>query len=136
MMTEAKKPTVMLADDELQIRLLMKSILMSLSCDVIGEAKNGFEAVEMFARLQPDFLLLDILMPLKSGEDALAEIISCFPEAKVIMLTGISDRVIVTKCVKLGAKGFIRKDNPIPELRQRLAETIRGLMPKKEEPEA
>lgn len=126
-MPDLNKTKVLLADDELQIRLLMKSIMTFLGYEVIGRAKNGIEAVEMYAMLRPDFLFLDILMPKKNGEEALTEIMSSYPDAKVIMLTGVSDRESVTKCINLGASGFIRKDNPIPELRRKISETVNSI---------
>ncbi len=116
-MTAKKKNRVMIADDESHVRKYISAIMKEMNSEIIGEAKNGKEAVEMFARLKPGILLLDINMPLKSGKNALREIVSRFPGAFVIMLTSLTDRETIEDCLSLGASGFIRKDVSIDEFK-------------------
>ena len=64
-MANQRKPRVLLADDEMHLRMLMKTVITSMNCDVVGEAKNGAEAVERYKQTKPDITLLDINMPVK-----------------------------------------------------------------------
>ncbi len=116
-MTAKKKNLVMIADDETHVRKYIGAIMKEMNSEIAGEAKNGKEAVEMFARLRPSLLLLDINMPLKSGKTALQEIIARFPQAFVIMLTSLADRETIEDCISMGASGFIRKDVNIDEFK-------------------
>ena len=122
-MNKKRKIRVGLADDEIHIRMLMKKVFMSMNCEIVGEAKNGSEAVELFRKEKPDILFLDINMPVKTGEEALKEIIEEFPDAFIIMLTSIADMEIVEKCLKAGAVNYIRKDTPLNELKEIVKET-------------
>lgn len=122
-MADTGKPKVLLADDEAHLRMLMKTVMRSMNCEIIGEAKNGIEAVELFKKEKPDLLLLDINMPLKSGEEALKEITNEFPDAFVIMLTSLADMESVENCLALGAANYIRKDTPIEEMKDIIKET-------------
>ncbi len=94
-----------------------------MNCEIVGEAANGKDAVDMFKSLKPNLLLLDINMPLKSGKEALAEIMKRYSNAFVIMLTSLSDKQTIEDCIKLGASGFIRKDIPIDEMKQIIRKT-------------
>ncbi|MFP4474612.1 MAG: response regulator transcription factor [Desulfatibacillaceae bacterium] len=120
---EQRKPTVIVADDEPHLRVLMRSIMRSMGIDIVGEAKNGKEAVEMWREFHPDLLLLDVNMPLMDGEDVLKEIMQDDEDAFVIMLTSVSDLGTVEKCVDLGASNYIRKDTPIPEIKKLIRTT-------------
>jgi two-component system chemotaxis response regulator CheY len=122
-MTQSRKPRVLLADDEPHIRMLIKTVMRSMNCEVIGEALNGNEAIELFKKEKPDLLMLDINMPLRTGEEALKEIMTEFPDAFVIMLTSVSDLESVENCLSLGASNFIRKDTPIQEMKKIIKET-------------
>jgi two-component system, chemotaxis family, chemotaxis protein CheY len=122
-MTTPKKMRTMIADDEAHVRKLIKSVLLSMNCEVIGEAANGRDAVEMFKELKPNILLLDINMPLKSGKEALGEILNRYSNAFVIMMTSLSDKETIEDCIKLGASGFIRKDIEIDEMKQIIRKT-------------
>jgi two-component system chemotaxis response regulator CheY len=101
----------------------MKAVLASLNCDVIGEAKTGVEAVELYKKLKPDLMLLDVNMPLKTGNEVLNEILSDFPKAFIIILTSVSDVGTITECLSLGAANYIRKDTPIAEIKAIIKET-------------
>jgi len=113
----------MVADDESHVRKLIKTLLISMNCEVVGEAANGRDAVEMFKSLKPNILMLDINMPLKSGKEALAEILKRYSNAFVIMLTSLSDKETIEDCINLGASGFIRKDIDIDEMKDIIRKT-------------
>jgi two-component system, chemotaxis family, chemotaxis protein CheY len=125
-MTTPKKLRAMIADDEAHVRKLIRNVLISMNCEVVGEAANGKEAVEMFKASKPNILLLDINMPLKSGKEALGEILKRYSNAFVIMMTSLSDKETIEDCIKLGASGFIRKDIEIDEIKEIIRTTWRA----------
>ncbi|MGA7874270.1 MAG: response regulator [Desulfoferrobacter sp.] len=127
----AIKPRVIIADDEPHVRVLLRALLKSMNCEVVGAAANGVEAVELFKQQKPHMLLLDINMPLKTGDQVLQEIIAQFPNAFIIMLTSVTDMGNVEKCLELGAANYIRKDTPPTELKSIIKETFQEFVRKK-----
>lgn len=121
---ETVKHRVVLVDDEDHIRLLIKTLVLSMNCEVVGEGRNGEEAISLFREKKPDLMLLDINMPLKTGEEALKEILGEFPTARIIMLTSLSDMETVTKCIADGAVNYIRKDTPLQEIKSIISEML------------
>ena len=121
-MYEEKKIRVLIADDEPHILKLIGTVMSSMNNDVVARARNGNEAVEMFKEKKPDITLLDINMPVKDGTAALEEIMADTPDAFVIMMTSVSDMETVEKCIELGASHYIRKDTPIPEMKEMILE--------------
>jgi two-component system chemotaxis response regulator CheY len=116
--------TVVIADDEMYVRVVIRSILESLQLNVVGEAADGEEALRVFRDKKPDLLLLDVNMPLKTGEDTLRTILGEFPEARVIMFSSVADRDSVERCLDLGARHYIRKDCPPDEMRRIIQEVL------------
>ena len=121
------KRRVILADDEKHIRAMMKAVISSMNCEIVGEAADGQEAVNLYKKEKPDLLLLDINMPQKSGIDGLREIMREFPAATVIMLTSVVDMENVKQCIELGAANYMRKDTSVTEMRQIIKDTLEGL---------
>lgn len=106
-----KKIKVLIADDSFELREAMKVLLSSnKEIEVIGEAKNGVEAVEKTLNLHPDILLLDIRMPTKDGLTALKEIKKKHSQVKVVILSILDERECVREAFNLGASGYIVKD--------------------------
>jgi DNA-binding NarL/FixJ family response regulator len=91
--------------------------------ELVGEATNGREAVELFRRHEPDVTLMDLQMPEMGGIDALSAIRAEFPEARVIMLTTYTGDVQVFRALKAGARAYLLKGL----LRKELIETIRAV---------
>ena len=116
--------TVLLADDEAHIRLMLATLAKEIGLEVVGEATNGVGAVKLFREKLPDLMLLDINMPIKTGEWALREIMREFPEARIIMLTSMSDMATVEECLRNGAFNFIRKDCPLKDIRAGIVEAM------------
>jgi len=119
----SEKPRTIIADDEPHIRTLMKVVLESMGFEIIAQAANGQEAVDLFLKLKPDILLMDINMPIKTGLEALKEIIVLDPALCVIMLSSVSDVESVEQAIEIGAAHFIRKDTPITEIKKIVNET-------------
>jgi two-component system chemotaxis response regulator CheY len=100
---------VLIADDALFMREMIKEIVQQAGYDVVGEASNGIEVVEKFRELKPDITTMDIVMPLKSGIEALREITAEFREAKVVMCSALGQDALVIEALEAGAKDFIVK---------------------------
>lgn len=102
-------PKVLIVDDTAFMRKLLRNILFSGGFDIVGEAENGKQAVELYKQLKPDLVMLDIVMPEMNGIETLKAIKQIDPNAKVIMCTAIGQEKIVKAAIKLGAKGYIVK---------------------------
>ena len=100
---------IMIADDSDAIRLVLRDILAIGNHTIIGEAKDGAEAVELFPQLHPDLLLLDLAMPKKDGLDVVKEIIAQNPSAKIMLITASDDQKIIQQCLDSGAISYISK---------------------------
>ncbi|MGQ0605498.1 MAG: response regulator [Candidatus Nitrosotenuis sp.] len=100
---------VMIADDSDAIRLVLKDILEIGGHEVISEAQNGLEAVEMFSQTNPDVLLLDLAMPKKDGLVVAKEIMAKHKNAKIILITESENQKIINDCIRSGVKTFISK---------------------------
>ena len=122
-------PTVVLADDEPHIRMMMKIVLERAGFKLLAEATNGQEAVDCCHRLEPDLVLLDINMPIMNGDKALQEILADRPHTAVIMLTSVADSETVTQCIELGAADYLRKDTPVQEIGGRILKAWQSWTP-------
>jgi|GEM_PF-642405 len=100
---------VLIVDDSEEIRSLIRVILESKGHTVVGEAGNGAEALKAYAELRPEMVLLDIIMPGKSGIEVLEDIRKIDPEARVIMVTAVEQDTINRQLLVLGASGIIYK---------------------------
>ena len=100
---------IMIADDSDAIRLVLKDILSIGDHTIVGEAKDGAEAVELFPQVNPDLLLLDLAMPKKDGLTVVREIIAQNPTAKIILITASDDQKVIQQCLDSGAISAISK---------------------------
>ena len=100
---------VLIVDDLAFIKLIIRDILEKRGLEVAGEASNGIEAVEMYIKLKPDVVLMDITMPRMDGIQSLSKIMSIDPNAKVIMCSALGQQKLIIQAIKLGAKDFIVK---------------------------
>ena len=103
---------IVIADDDMFVSGALKTILeASGKITVAATGSDGTEAVDLYRIHQPDVLLMDIRMKEKSGLDASAEILKEFPDAKILLLTTFSDDEYIVKALKLGAKGYLLKQD-------------------------
>jgi len=100
---------VLIVDDALFMRTMMKDILMSGEIEVVGEASNGKEALEKYRELSPDLVTMDILMPVKSGIDAVRDIMAINRKARIIVCSIMGQESLVKEAIQAGAKDFITK---------------------------
>ena len=102
---------VLVVDDHPIVRRgLCMEINLHPEMQVVGEARDGIEAVAMERELHPDVILMDLIMPLKNGVEATAEIIAGNPTAKILILTSFSEEDKIVAAIKAGAMGSIMKD--------------------------
>jgi NarL family two-component system response regulator LiaR len=91
--------------------------------EVIGEASNGAEAIQLALELKPDVILMDLVMPVKTGLQAIEEIKQVQPDARILVLTSFAEDDNVSQAIRAGAYGFLLKDTSPDELVQ----TIRSV---------
>ncbi len=100
---------ILLVDDALFMRLLLRSILDGAGHTVVGEASTGREAVSLFRLFRPDIVIMDVTMPGQDGLAAMEEILRSSPNAQVIICTGLQFRRTATEAITRGARDFITK---------------------------
>ncbi len=113
---------LLVADDERHLRKTFSLAARLVGYETIAEASNGNEAVALYQQHKPDLVLLDINMPVKTGLEALEEIIALDPDANVIILTSLADQESVDKALELGATNYILKSTPIDKIKTILTE--------------
>ncbi|OYW31257.1 MAG: DNA-binding response regulator, partial [Chthoniobacter sp. 12-60-6] len=95
---------VLLAEDHQIVREGLRAMLnLEAGIKVVGEAENGRQAVELFAKLRPDVVVMDIAMPLLNGMEATRQLLQAFPGTKVLILSAHSDDAYVTMVMDIGA---------------------------------
>src|SRR4051794_19738727 len=117
---------VLIADDHPLFRDGLRSLLEARGIDVVGEARNGREAVEQARRLRPDVLLMDLQMPEMNGLEATRLLSAQMPDVKVVMLTASADDADLFEAIKSGAQGFIIKNLDSEEFFRLLEGVARG----------
>ncbi len=103
------KKRVLIVDDIRIIREKLKEIFKELGFEFAGEASDGDSAVNLYRELKPDLVTMDIVMPGKSGTDALREIIETDPDAKVIIITTLGQENVIIEALENGAAEFVVK---------------------------
>ena len=122
------KARILIADDASFMRQMIREIIESEGFEVCGEASDGVEAVDEFKRLQPDVVTMDIVMPRKSGIDAVRGIVAIDPGACVVMCSALGQETLVTEAIQAGAKDFIVK----PFKPDAVVETLKKVLEKED----
>ena len=100
---------ILVADDASFMRQMIREIVEAEGHEVVGEASDGDEAVEEFKRLHPDVVTMDIVMPRRSGIDAVKGIVALDPSACIVMCSALGQETLVKEALQAGAKDFIVK---------------------------
>lgn len=120
--------TVLLADDHTIVRQGLRKLLeIESDIEVIGEAKNGREAVSLAKTLSPDVVLLDIAMPLLNGLEALRQIHKAVPASKVLILSAHRDDAYIDQVMALGGSGYLIKQTSAQMLSMAIRKVKEGL---------
>ena len=115
---------ILVADDSDAIRLVLNDILSIGKHTIAGEASNGEEAVELFFKISPDLLLLDLAMPKKDGLTVVKEIMEKNPRAKIILITASDDQKIINQCLQFGALSCISKPFDINNVLKQITDSL------------
>jgi len=100
---------ILVADDASFMRQMIREIVEAEGHEVCGEASDGIEAVEKWKDLQPDLCTMDIVMPRRSGIDAVRGIVELDPGARIVMCSALGQETLVNEALEAGAKDFIVK---------------------------
>ena len=125
------KIRVIIVDDHTMVRQGLRTFLelqdtSALPIEVVGEAANGVEAVELACRTQPDIVLLDLVMPEMDGIQAARKIIEGSPRSRVIILTSFGEEDKLLPAIRAGAQGYLLKDIPPADLVRAIHEAYLG----------
>jgi DNA-binding NarL/FixJ family response regulator len=112
-----KRTRILLADDHAVVRQGFKMILEAQpDMEIVGEAGNGREAVELAEKLRPDIVVMDVAMPELNGIEAARRLVDTMPHAKVLALSMHKDSVYVREILRAGARGYLLKDSVAADL--------------------
>ena len=117
---------LLVVDDVPLFRAGLVSALREAGFDVVGEADNAEAAVGQAENLQPELVLLDVLMPGLSGIDVVEKIIAVAPDSRVVLLTASESEEDLLAGIKAGARGYIVKDTPFPSLVESIKMVAQG----------
>jgi DNA-binding NarL/FixJ family response regulator len=113
-----KKTRILLADDHQLVRAGFRALLKQMpTVEVVAEATDGREALDLFKKHRPDVVFIDIAMPKLNGLEAIARITREFPNAMVIVLSMHANHEYVVQAIQAGARGYLIKDDAISELK-------------------
>src|SRR5512135_2152549 len=122
--------TVLLADDQRLMREGLATLLaLADDIEIVGQAADGQEAIDLAKRFKPDVILIDIQMPRVDGIAATQTIHSILPQTKVIMLTTFSDDEYLMAGLRAGAIGYLLKDMPSEQLAEAIRSAAKGQSP-------
>ena len=100
---------IMVADDASFMRQMIREIVEGEGHEVVGEAADGDEAVETYKQVQPELVMMDIVMPRRSGIDSVKAILKLDPKARVVMCSALGQETLVAEAMDAGALDFIVK---------------------------
>lgn len=119
-----KKKRVLICDDAEFMRTMLRDLLVEGGYEVAGEAQNGVEAISKYKELKPDLVTMDIVMPIKSGIDAVIEICEDDPDARIVMCSALGQEILVMDAIEAGAKDFIVKPFTKSDVLDRLKRVV------------
>jgi two-component system chemotaxis response regulator CheY len=119
---------ILVADDASFMRMMIREIVENEGYEIVGEASDGIQAVEMYRELHPDIVTMDIVMPRRSGIDAVREIVELEPSACIVMCSALGQESLVSESLQAGARNFIVKpfkpESVLTTLREALEKEI------------
>ena len=100
---------ILVVDDAVFMRKYIAGCLENSGLRVVGEAGDGYEAIEKYKKLNPDIVIMDITMPKMSGIDAIKEIYKIDPKCRIVVCSALTAKQTVNEAIKAGAKDYIAK---------------------------
>lgn len=116
--------TVLVVDDAIYFRIKIKQMLERLGHEVVGEASDGVKAAEMYSKLLPDIVTMDISMPNANGIEGVEKIMEKHPHARIVMVSALGQRNMILEAMQKGAKHFIVKPFQIEVLGSTLTKVL------------
>lgn len=119
---------IVMADDHSVVRDGLKAIIQQMdpNIDIVGEAADGRELLDLAEKKRADVYLVDISMPAMSGIEATKRLLKHDPTSKVIILSMYKDKVLVEKAIKAGARGYVLKEGATEEIARAIEEVYEG----------
>ena len=115
---------ILIVDDSFYMRTMLKNMLTDAGYEVVGEAANGAQALEMATSTSPDLITLDVILPDNTGLDVLKSLRQSQPSAKVVMCSAVGQEVIVNEAIENGALAYIVK----PFSEEKVLEIVGGAL--------
>ena len=109
---------VLIADDASFMRQMIRDIIEPEGFEVVGEASDGVEVVDKFKELHPDMVMMDIVMPKRSGIDAVKGIVAMDPTARIVMCSALGQESLVMEAIEAGAADFVVKPFKAEDVQQ------------------
>ncbi|MCK5218847.1 response regulator [bacterium] len=100
---------ILIVDDASFMRMMLRNILSSHGYEVVGEAENGRQAVEIYQEVKPDIVLMDLIMPEVGGIEGVKKIVEIDKHAKIIICSAMGQQALVVEAMQAGARDFIVK---------------------------
>lgn len=126
-MNSTESIRVLIADDHPVVREGLRGLIsFKPGFEVVGEAEDGFEAVQLAHTLRPDVILMDLEMPRKSGLEAIKEIRAGNPQARILILTSFTEDKKILASLEAGALGYLLKDSSPQELLRAIRDVYQG----------
>ncbi len=116
---------VLICDDSMFARQMSRRMLDAAGCEVIGEAEDGFGAVEQYCALQPELLLVDLVMPRCGGTEAIRRIVALHPDARIVVQSAMGQEGLVREALAAGARAFVVKPAKIEALKAAVGDALR-----------
>lgn len=120
---------ILVVDDAAFMRMMIKNILSKNGYEIVGEAENGKDAIELYKKLKPDLVTMDITMPEMNGIEGVKAILEFDPNAKIIMCSAMGQQAMVMEAIQVGAKDFIVK----PFQQERILQAIGRVLARAEQ---
>jgi two-component system chemotaxis response regulator CheY len=119
-----KKNRVLIVDDVAFVRSALSTLLSENGFDVVGEASSGIEAIELFSKLSPDLVTMDVVMPKMSGIEAIRKLVKANPGARVVVISAMGQESLVMEAINAGAQDYILKPFSTQEVIETLKRTL------------
>ncbi len=118
---------ILVVEDQAVVREGLVAILSyQADIEVVGQAENGIDAVQLIPELSPDVVLLDLVMPEQDGLQTIPQILAIAPKTRILVVTGYGDADKIYQALKTGALGYLLKDAPHEKLMEAIHEVSRG----------
>ncbi len=117
---------ILIGDDSILARKQLKDVVSSFGIKNILEASNGQESIDLYKEHMPDMVFLDIVMPVKDGHSAIAEIMEVNPKADIVIVSSVGTQAQLRQAIQLGAKDFIQKPLNVRQIESILKSRFEG----------